>query len=150
MGGSLPPFFMEFNFQFGKKPKTIFRYAVIGVVFTSLVTGVSQCTHIPEENIYDFIDEVQRKYFPQTDLNDIIINTPQLLERRVHRDVDKAIKDYEDLTGDDGSVRISPSYFSEKAPNKSNAQKLLGGEMRICGSWIPDCPKENRADVVQW
>ena len=135
---------MEFNFQFGKKPKTIFRYAVIGVVFTSLVTGVSQCTHIPEENIYDFIDEVQRKYFPQTDLNDIIINTPQLLDRRVHRDVDKAIKDYEDLTGDDGSVRISPSYFSEKAPDKSNAQKLLGGEMRICGSWVPDCPKENQ------
>jgi hypothetical protein len=144
MGGSLPPFFMKFDFQFGKKKSSIFRYAVIGVVFTSLVTGVSQCTHIPEENIYDFIDEVQRKYFPQTDLNDIIINTPQLLDRRVHRDVDKAIKDYEDLTGDDGSVRISPSYFSEKAPDKSNAQKLLGGEMRICGSWIPDCPKENQ------
>jgi hypothetical protein len=144
MGGSLPPFFMKFDFQFGKKKSSIFRYAVIGVVFTSIVAGVSQCTHIPEENIYDFIDEVQRKYFPQTDLNDIIINTPQLLDRRVHRDVDKAIKDYEDLTGDDGSVRISPSYFSEKAPDKSNAQKLLGGEMRICGSWVPDCPKENK------
>jgi len=135
---------MKFDFQFGKKKSSIFRYAIIGVVFTSLVTGVSQCTHIPEENIYDFIDEVQRKYFPQTDLNDIIINTPQLLDRRVHRDVDKAIRDYEDLTGDDGSVRISPSYFSEKAPDKSNAQKLLGGEMRICGSWVPDCPKENQ------
>jgi len=136
--------FVKFDFQFGKKKSSIFRYAIIGVVFTSLVTGVSQCTHIPEENIYDFVDEVQRKYFPQTDLNDIIINTPQLLDRRVHRDVDKAIKDYEHLTGDDGSVRISPSYFSEKAPDKSNAQKLLGGEMRICGSWVPDCPKENQ------
>jgi len=135
---------MKFDFQFGKKKSSIFRYAIIGVVFTSLVTGVSQCTHIPEENIYDFVDEVQRKYFPQTDLNDIIINTPQLLDRRVHRDVDKAIKDYEDLTGDNGSVRISPSYFSEKAPDKSNAQKLLGGEIRICGSWVPDCPKENQ------
>jgi hypothetical protein len=144
MGGSLPPFFMKFDFQFGKKKSSIFRYAVRGVVFTSIVAGVSQCTHISEENIYDFVDEVQRKYFPQTDLNDIIINTPQLLERRVHRDVDKAIRDYEDLTGDDGSVRISPSYFSEKAPDKSNAQKLLGGEIRICGSWIPDCPKENQ------
>jgi hypothetical protein len=135
---------MKFDFQFGKKKSSIFRYAIIGVVFTSLVTGVSQCTHIPEENIYDFVDEVQRKYFPQTDLNDIIINTPQLLDRRVHRDVDKAIRDYEDLTGDDESVRISPSYFSEKAPDKSNAQKLLGGEIRICGSWVPDCPKENQ------
>jgi len=135
---------MKFDFQFGKKKSSIFRYAIIGVVFTSLVTGVSQCTHIPEENIYDFVDEVQRKYFSQTDLNDIIINTPQLLERRVHRDVDKAIRDYERLTGDDGSVRVSPSYFSEKPPDGSNAQKLLGGELRICGSWIPDCPKENQ------
>lgn len=145
MGGIAPPlFFMKFDFQFGKKKSSIFRYAAIGVIFTSIVAGVSQCTHIPEESIYDFVDEVQRKYFPQTDLNDIIINTPQLLERRVHRDVDKAIKDYEDLTGDDGSVIISPSYFSEKAPDKSNAQKLLGGEIRICGSWVPDCPKENQ------
>ena len=135
--------FVKFDFQFGKKKSSIFRYAVIGVVFTSLVTGVSQCTHIPEENIYDFIDEVQRK-LPGKPLNDYIINDPVLLDRRVHRDVDKAIKDYEDLTGDDGSVRISPSYFSEKAPDKSNAQKLLGGEMRICGSWVPDCPKENQ------
>ena len=135
---------MKFDFQFGKKKSSIFRYAIIGVVFTSLVTGVSQCTHIPEENIYDFVDEVQKKYFSQTDLNDIIINTPQLLERRVHRDVDKAIRDYERLTGDDGSVRVSPSYFSEKPPDDSNAQKLLGGELRICGSWIPDCPKENQ------
>lgn len=135
---------MKFDFQFGKKKSSIFRYAAIGVIFTSIVAGVSQCTHIPEESIYDFVDEVQRKYFPQTDLNDIIINTPQLLDRRVHRDVDKAIRDYEDLTGDDGSVRISPSYFSEKAPDKSNAQKLLGGEIRICGSWVPDCPKENQ------
>jgi len=134
---------VKFDFQFGKKKSSIFRYAVIGVVFTSLVTGVSQCTHIPEENIYDFIDEVQRK-LPGKPLNDYIINDPVLLDRRVHRDVDKAIKDYEDLTGDDGSVRISPSYFSEKAPDNSNAQKLLGGEMRICGSWVPDCPKENQ------
>jgi len=86
---------VKFDFQFGKKKSSIFRYAIIGVVFTSLVTGVSQCTHIPEENIYDFVDEVQRKYFPQTDLNDIILNTPQLLDRRVHRDVDKTIREYE-------------------------------------------------------
>jgi hypothetical protein len=137
---------VKFDFQFGKKKSSIFRYAIIGVVFTSLVTGVSQCTHIPEENIYDFVDEVQRKYFPQTDLNDIILNTPQLLDRRVHRDVDKTIRDYEDLTGDDGRVRISPSYFSEKAPDGSKAQKLLGGELRICGSWVPDCPKENQVE----
>ena len=133
---------MKFDFQFGKKKSTIFRYAAIGVIFTSIVAGVSQCTHIPEESIYDFVDEVQRKYFPQTDLNDIIINTPQLLDRRVHRDVDKAIKDYEDLTGDDGSVIIKEPKLVERPPDGSKAQELLGGEMRLCAPWVDDCPKD--------
>ena len=134
---------MEFNFQFGKKPKTIFRYTIIGVVFTSLVTGVSQCTHIPEERIYDVVDQVQRK-LPGKPLNDYIINDPILLDRRIKRDVDSAILEYERLTGDDGSVRMSPPHSSEKPPDGSNAQKLLGGELRLCGSWVPDCPKENQ------
>lgn len=150
MGGIAPPFFMKFDFQFGKKKSTIFRYAAIGVIFTSIVAGVSQCTHIPEESIYDFVDEVQRKYFPQTDLNDIIINTPQLLDRRVHRDVDKAIKDYEDLTGDDGSVIIRAPKLVERPIDKTECYtdecKSLGGEIRLCSPWLSDCPDEDKIE----
>ncbi len=141
--------FMKFDFQFGKKKSSIFRYAIIGVILTSVITGISQCTHIPEEQIYDIVDQIQRK-IPGKPLNDYIISDPILLDRRIKRDVDYAILEYERLTGDDGSVRMSPSYFSEKSPDGSNAQKLLGGEMRICGSWVPDCPKENQAKLVQW
>jgi len=133
--------FMEFNFQFGKKPKTIFRYAIIGVMFTSIVTGVSQCTRIPEEKIYDIVDEVQRK-IPGKPLNDYIINDPVLLDRRVHRDVDRAIRDYERLTGDDGKVKLPSPRYSEKPPDGSYAQSVLGGEMRLCAPWVDDCPKE--------
>ena len=133
--------FMEFNFQFGKKPKTIFRYAIIGVIFTSLVTGVSQCTHIPEERIYDIVDQVQRK-IPGKPLNDSIINDPVLLDRRVHRDVDRAISDYERLTGDDGSAMIRGPKLVKRPPDSSKAQELLGGEMRLCAPWVDDCPKE--------
>ena len=132
---------MEFNFQFGKKPKTIFRYAIIGVIFTSLVTGVSQCTHIPEERIYDIVDQVQRK-IPGKPLNDSIINDPVLLDRRVHRDVDRAISDYERLTGDDGSAMIRGPKLVKRPPDSSKAQELLGGEMRLCAPWVDDCPKE--------
>lgn len=133
---------MKFDFQFGKKKSSIFKYAVIGVIFTSTITIISQCTRIPEENLYDIVDEIQRK-IPNKPLNDYIISDPILLDRRIKRDVDSAILEYERLIGDNGSVRMSPSYFSEKPPDGSNAQKLLGGEMRICGSWVSDCPKEN-------
>ena len=140
---------MKFDFQFGKKKLSIFKYAIIGVIFTSTITIISQCTRIPEENLYDIVDEIQRK-IPNKPLNDYIISDPILLDRRIKRDVDSAILEYERLTGDNGSVRMSPSYFSEKPPDGSNAQKLLGGEMRICGSWVSDCPKENQAELVQW
>ncbi len=132
-----------FNFNFGKKKPSIFKYAIVGVIFTSTITVISQCTRIPEEKLYDIVDQVQRK-IPGKPLNDYIITDPILLDRRIKRDVDSAILEYERLTGDDGSVRISPSYFSEKPPDGSKAQKLLGGELRICGSWVPDCPKENQ------
>ncbi len=134
---------MKFNFNFGKKKPSIFKYAIVGVIFTSTITVISQCTRIPEEKLYDIVDEIQRK-IPGKPLNDYIITDPILLDRRIKRDVDSAILEYERLTGDDGSVRISPSYFSEKPPDGSKAQKLLGGELRICGSWVPDCPKENQ------
>ena len=132
-----------FNFNFGKKKPTIFKYAIVGVIFTSTITVISQCTRISEEKLYDIVDQVQRK-IPGKPLNDYIITDPILLDRRIKRDVDSAILEYERLTGDDGRVRISPSYFSEKPPDGSKAQKLLGGELRICGSWVPDCPKENQ------
>ena len=138
-----------FNFNFGKKKPSIFKYAIVGVIFTSTITVISQCTRISEEKLYDIVDQVQRK-IPGKPLNDYIITDPILLDRRIKRDVDSAILEYERLTGDDGSVRISPSYFSEKPPDGSKAQKLLGGELRICGSWVPDCPKENQAKLVQW
>lgn len=135
---------MEFNFQFGKKPKTIFRYAIIGVVFTSLVTGVSQCTHIPEERIYDVVDQVQRK-LPGKPLNDYIINDPVLLNLRVHRDVNRAI----DSVNPEYN-RIISEYdnkykqkYSETPVNTSvcytDECKALGGEMRICAPWVDSC-----------
>ena len=136
---------MKFNFNFGKKKPSIFKYAIVGVIFTSTITIISQCTRIPEEKLYDIVDQVQRK-IPGKPLNDYIITDPILLDRRIKRDVDSAILEYERSTGDDGSVRISPSYFSEKPPDGSKAQKLLGGELRICGSWVPDCPKENQVE----
>jgi len=127
------------NFNFGKKTKNIYTYAFIGVLFTTIVTLVSQCTGIPENKIYDAVDEIQRN-IPSKPLNDFIINDPVLLNRRVTRDVDEAIRQYEELVQDKES-RLSPSFSSEKPPDESSAQALLGGEIRICGSWVPDCPK---------
>jgi hypothetical protein len=128
-------------FKFGKQKPDIKQYAIIGIVLSSIIGLLSQCTGIKQNNIWDLLDEVQRRYFPHSIINDFIIKDPEKLDRRVHRDVDRAIAEYERLTGDDGNVRISKPRYSEKPPDGSYAQSVLGGEMRLCAPWVEDCPK---------
>ena len=129
-------------FKFGKQKPDIKQYAIIGIILSSIIAVLSQCTGIKETSLWDIFDEVQRRYFPQTMLNDFVIKDPEKLDRRIKRDVDAAISEYERLTGDDGKVRIPSPRYSEKPPDGSYAQSVLGGEMRMCAPWVDDCPKE--------
>ena len=128
-------------FKFGKQKPDIKQYAIIGIVLSSVIALLSQCTGIKQNNIWDLLDEVQRRYFPQTILNDFIIKDPERLDRRVHRDVDMAIDDYWKQSGL-SKAEVSKPRYSEKPPDGSYAQSVLGGEMRICAPWVDDCPKE--------
>jgi hypothetical protein len=141
-----------FNFNFGNKKPDIKQYAIIGIILSSVIATLTQCTGIKETSLWDVFDEVQRKFFPQTMLNDFIIKDPEKLDRRVKRDVDLAIAEYERLTGDDGKIRMPKPRYSEKPPDGSYAQSVLGGEMRLCAPWVNDCPltDQNNADVTQW
>ena len=129
-------------FKFGKQKPDIKQYAIIGIVLSSIIAVLSQCSGIKQDSIWDLLDEVQRRYFPQSIINDFIIKDPEKLDRRVHRDVDAAIAEYERLTGDNGKVKIPSPRYSEKPPDGSYAQSVLGGEMRLCAPWVDDCPKE--------
>ena len=129
-------------FKFGKQKPDIKQYAIIGIVLSSMIAVLSQCSGIKQDSIWDLLDEVQRRYFPQTILNEFILKDPEKLDRRIKRDVDAAIAEYERLTGDDGKVRIPSPRYSEKPPDGSYAQSVLGGEMRLCAPWVDDCPKE--------
>jgi hypothetical protein len=131
-----------FNFNFGKKKPDIKQYAIIGIILSSIIAALSQCTGVSQNRIWDLFDEIQRKYFPQMILNEFVIKDPEKLERRVKRDVDAAISEYERLTKDTGEVKIITPRLVERPPDGSKAQDLLGGEMRLCAPWVPDCPKE--------
>jgi len=138
---------MEFNFNFGKKKTTIFQYAIIGIILTTTVGIVSQCTKIPEDKIYRVVDQIQRKIAPNSALNNYIIHDNHLLDIRVHGDVDNAIFDYERKTGDYGIVKLPPPNYSEKPIDSSVCYtkecQFLGGEMRLCSPWVLDCSKSN-------
>ena len=83
-----------FNFNFGKKKPDIKQYAIIGIVLSSIIATLSQCTGISENGLWDLLDEVQRRYLPGTILNEFVIKDPEKLDRRIKRDVDAAIAEY--------------------------------------------------------
>ena len=132
------------NFNFGKKKPDKKQLIILSIVLSSIIAALSQCTGASEDGLWDLLDEVQRKYFPQTILNEIFIQDPNKVERRVKRDVDRALAEVTpeyDRIIQESNKRYKPRYV-EKAPDGSEAQRLLGGEMRICAVWVDDCKPE--------
>jgi hypothetical protein len=131
-----------FNFNFGKKKPDKKQIILIGLILSGIVATLSQCTGASQERLWDLLDEVQRTLFPQTIINDVLLQDPGIVERRVGRDVDKAIREYERLTKDSEPPRVPLPRLIEIAPDNSEAQRLLGGEMRLCAPWVDTCPKQ--------
>ena len=132
-----------FNFNFGKKKTSIYTILILTIVVTSL----SSCFKIEDKHIWDIIYEALVRYQPDSPLIPELQKDPGIIERKVKRTVDKAISDYERLTGDDGTVRIPSPRYSESPADTSVCYtpecQALGGEIRLCAPWALDCPPES-------
>jgi len=132
-------------FNFGKKKPDIKQYAIFAVILSSIIAALSQCTGVSEDGLWDLLDEIQRKYFPQTMLNEFILKDPEKLNRRITRDVDKAVDDYWRQSGLSKAEVSKPRYI-EEANNESICYteecKSLAPPMRLCAPWLDNCPKQ--------
>lgn len=73
--------------------KLAIKWAILSLVFVTIVFGVSKCTKIPEEKVWLWFDSIQRKFKDSPkELNEYIIKTPERLNQRVQNDVDNAIR----------------------------------------------------------
>jgi hypothetical protein len=135
-----------FNFNFGKKKPDKKKIILISAILGGIVATLSQCSGVPSERLWDLLDEVQRQFFPQTIINDVLLQDPGVVDRRVERDVDKAIREYERLTRDSEPPRVPLPRLIEKAPDEALCYteecKKLGGEMRLCAPWVDTCKEE--------
>lgn len=136
---------MQFNFNFGNKKPNIKTYAIVGLVLSSLIAFLSHCTGIPELTLWDFFDEVQREVKPGSMFNDYIIKDPEKLQRRIHRDVDRALEkvtpEYDRIIEKD-NLRYKPRYIEEKNNEETcytKECKSLAPPMRICSPWYEKC-----------
>ena len=130
---------MKFNFSFGKKKASITTIVVLSFIVASL----SSCLKIEEKTIWDIVYEYLQTYQPDSSLIPELQKDSGIVERDVKRSVDKAIRDYERLTGDDGSVRMPEPIRSEKPVDTTvcytDECQALGGEIRICAPWVDNC-----------
>jgi hypothetical protein len=136
-------------FNFGKKNPNIKQYAIIGIVLSSIIAVLSQCSGVSENSIWDLFDEIQRKYFPQTILNEFIIKDDEKLNRRIKRDVDNAIQkvtpEYDRIIKE-ADRKYQPKKLEKPVDNSvcyTDECKSLGGEIRICSPWIDSCKETN-------
>ena len=133
--------------MFGNKKPDIKQYAIIGIVLSSIIAILSQCTGVSENGLWDLFDEIQRKYFPQTILNEFIIKDPEKLNRRIGRDVDRAIQNVTseyDRIIEEADQKYKPKYVDEKNDESvcyTDECKALAPPMRICAPWVENCPK---------
>ncbi len=131
-----------FKINFGKKKANIVTVLILIIVVASL----SSCLKIEDKHIWDIIYEALVKYQPDSPLIPELQKDPGIIERKAKRTVDKAIYDYQRLTGDDGVVRITPPRRSEKPVDTSVCYtpecQALGGEIRLCAPWVDNCPKQ--------
>jgi hypothetical protein len=126
----------------------------VSIITSGLIATLSQCTKISEDSLWDLFDEIQRKFFPQTIFNELVIKDPEKLNRRVERDVNKAIREYERW---ESSLppRMTNKTILEglKSPRFSDTQRLVvrdaiyyecpGGVMGIRGVWVDKDPNCN-------
>jgi hypothetical protein len=154
---------MKFNFSFGKKRRGVIEWAKISILLEGIIEFLSNKFGIDKKKLWDIVDEIQRELLKRgwidDTVNDYVINTPELLDQRIERDVDKAIEEYKKLEEPEpvnmkNEVILKeiekPKYtetqkkivkdavYYEKEPDGSKAQDLLGGEMGIKASWNLD------------
>jgi hypothetical protein len=121
----------------------ISRFFIFTITISLIITLVSRCSNIPENLIWRLVDEIQRTYFPNKEINNKILKDPEKLKKRIEANVDSAISVYKKQTNFQEEVRVPQPRYIELPSDGSRAQNLLGGEMRLCAPWVPDCPPES-------
>ena len=149
----------EFSFKIRLTPKR----SLIAVLVASILAFISTKCEIPKEDLLKLYNEI-RKILPigkneflnefDNQLNERTNNDPRLLEYKVRREVDEAIRDYELVEQKNRVINMKNKNILEEI-NKGkydSLQKLIlenaiyyefpDGTMGIRGAWVAPDPRE--------
>lgn len=138
---------MKLNFHFGNKRPNKNQLIILFLVLSVIIAGLSKCSGVNEKSLWELLDELQRKFFSQGPINELIIKDPELLNRRIKRDVNRAIErvtpEYDRIIRE-ADKRLKPRYLEEKNDESlcyTNECKDLAPPMRMCSPFVEgiDC-----------
>ena len=102
-------------------------YEWIGAFITALRYLLVTVFNSDEVKVQNLIDTINQELIKDDRYNRFVLENPELLAIRIESELDRAIQDYKDLTGDSDEVTIEePSYTEE-----TTGDTPLGGEMRL-------------------
>lgn len=119
---------------------------LIGSIIIIIIASLSGRLNIDEKDLWKLYQILIQRLNLKQDIPEIIDNQKRI-DAKVELEVDRALIEYQRLTGDDGTVRLPSPIFSEKPIDEklcyTDECKSLGGEMRLCSPWVEDCVNKN-------
>jgi len=119
---------------------------LIGSIVIIIIASLSGRLNINEKDLWKIYHLLIERLNLKQEIPEIIDNQKRI-DAKVELEVDRALSEYQRLTGDGGTVKIQPPIFSEKPIDErlcyTDECKSLGGEMRLCSPWIEDCLNKN-------
>jgi hypothetical protein len=126
-------------------PKYIKGFIISSIVLL-LVSGLSGWLKIDEKQLWKIYNAIVQHFGLTQDIS-IPQDIEKQIEAKIEIEVDRAIREYEDLTRDSEPPRVPLPRLIEKAPDEalcySEDCKKLGGEMRLCAPWVDTCREED-------
>lgn len=117
--------------KFNLNPKVI-KSSIIAAIIIGIVTTLQKCGNLNGDSVWDLFDEYQRGLRDNgidvpKELNDKIIKNPKLLERRIHRDIDRELARYEDY---ERSIYV-PNMKNKEILEEIETQKYSNNQRQV-------------------
>jgi hypothetical protein len=123
-------------------PKYVKGFIVVSII-ALIIAGFSDKLNIDEKQLWKIYTALIERLGLKQDLPELPDNQKKF-DAKVELEVDRALEEYYRLTGDYGYVKIPSPRYSEAPVDKSVCYtkecQALGGEIRLCAPWVPDCP----------
>ena len=123
-------------------PKYIKGFFIVSVTML-LISVLSGWLQMDEKQLWKIYNAIIQ-HFGLTNQIPKPTDNQKEIESRVELEVDRALLEYQRLTGDDGRVRMPAPRYSETTVDTdvcyTDECRALGGEMRLCSPWVDNCP----------